>query len=246
MIRTGNAQVDQILADSKYLLLKKRNEALSFVAAAESYSDSEYTAGAGEESATMLVSIALPEERQRITDLLSQFPEGVESKTNMLASALQQIWQHNPDEKIVIFATYLGTVEAIKRQLDEVFPVRVLKALKGGDHGAKTAAQKRFRRKDGPKILVCTAAGREGINLQFARILFNYDLPWNPWIWNNALAESTAMVRYMRHKFIISLHLIPLRAKYFCCLRKSSLILQKHWERWMNKARWPKTLEHRY
>lgn len=29
-------------------------------------------------------------------------------------------------------------------------------------------------------MLVCTAAGREGINLQFARILFNYDLPWNP------------------------------------------------------------------
>jgi hypothetical protein len=27
---------------------------------------------------------------------------------------------------------------------------------------------------------VCTAAGREGINLQFARVLFNFDLPWNP------------------------------------------------------------------
>ena len=34
--------------------------------------------------------------------------------------------------------------------------------------------------KDGPRVLVCTAAGREGINLQFARILFNFDLPWNP------------------------------------------------------------------
>ena len=29
-------------------------------------------------------------------------------------------------------------------------------------------------------MLVCTAAGREGINLQSARILFNFDLPWNP------------------------------------------------------------------
>ena len=55
-----------------------------------------------------------------------------------------------------------------------------MEVLKGGDHGAKTAAQRRFRRKDGPQVLVCTAAGREGINLQFARILFNYDLPWNP------------------------------------------------------------------
>ena len=30
------------------------------------------------------------------------------------------------------------------------------------------------------RVLICTAAGREGINLQFARILFNFDLPWNP------------------------------------------------------------------
>jgi hypothetical protein len=52
--------------------------------------------------------------------------------------------------------------------------------LRGGDHGAKTAAERKFRQKDGPRVLVCTAAGREGINLQFARILFNFDLPWNP------------------------------------------------------------------
>ncbi len=49
-----------------------------------------------------------------------------------------------------------------------------------GDHGAKVAAERRFRNADGPRVLVCTAAGREGINLQFARILFNFDLPWNP------------------------------------------------------------------
>lgn len=176
----GNAQVDQILADAKYQLLKKRKEALSFASAAESYSDSEYEAGAGEESAAMLVVVALPEERQRILQLLKQFPNGIESKTVMLVHALRQIWQQNPSEKVVIFATYLGTVQAIKMQLDATFPDAGVDVLKGGDHGAKTAAQKRFRRKDGPKVLVCTAAGREGINLQFARILFNYDLPWNP------------------------------------------------------------------
>jgi superfamily II DNA/RNA helicase len=52
--------------------------------------------------------------------------------------------------------------------------------LRGGDHGAKLAAERRFKQKDGPRVLVCTAAGREGINLQFARVLFNFDLPWNP------------------------------------------------------------------
>ncbi len=176
----GNAQSDQILADAKYQLLKKRSEAQAFASAAESYSDSENEAGVSEESVAMLVAMALPQERQRIVDLLAEFPDIIESKTVMLVHALRQIWQQNPDEKAVIFATYLGTVESIKRQLDETFPGMGVDVLKGGDHGAKTAAQKRFRRKDGPKVLICTAAGREGINLQFARILFNYDLPWNP------------------------------------------------------------------
>ncbi|MDD3081620.1 MAG: SNF2-related protein [Desulfobacterales bacterium] len=176
----GNAQTEQILSDAKYQLLKKRSEALAFAATAESYSDLECEAGADEESAATLAAVALPEERQRILDLLAQFPVGIESKTSVLVHALRQIWHQNPQEKAVIFATYLGTVEAIKRQLDQVFPEAGVDVLKGGDHGAKTAAQKRFRRKDGPKVLVCTAAGREGINLQFARILFNFDLPWNP------------------------------------------------------------------
>ena len=176
----GRAQADQILADAKFQLLRRRNEAQMFVGTAESCSDSEYEASNLEDSASMLVALALPQERQRILELLNQYTGGIESKTSMLVQALRQIWQINQDEKVVIFATYLGTVNAIKEQLDQVFPDKGVDILKGGDHGAKTAAQKRFRRKDGPRVLVCTAAGREGINLQFARILFNYDLPWNP------------------------------------------------------------------
>ncbi|MBU0462687.1 MAG: DEAD/DEAH box helicase family protein, partial [Proteobacteria bacterium] len=176
----GKVQVEQMLVDSKLGLLKKRKDALDFVKRAESYSDSEYTAASEEESAALLVSLALPEERSRIQDLLNHFPEGTETKSEMLINALSQIWAHNPNEKVVIFATYLGTVAAIQKHLDTVFPDVGIDVLKGGDHGAKTAAQKRFKKHNGPKVLVCTAAGREGINLQFARVLFNYDLPWNP------------------------------------------------------------------
>ena len=176
----GNARVEQILSDAKLQLLKKHNEALRFVKKAESYSDSEFIAASGETSASLLVSLALPEERARIQTLLAHFPQGPETKSSMLVHALSQIWENNPNEKVVIFATYLGTVDAIKNHLGKVFPEVGVSVLKGGDHGAKTAAQKRFKRPDGPNVLVCTAAGREGINLQFAKVLFNYDLPWNP------------------------------------------------------------------
>jgi SNF2 family DNA or RNA helicase len=176
----GAAQTEQILAESKVQLLKKRQEAQSFVTTAERYSDTELDALTGEESVAMLVSLALPEERRRIRELLDSYPEGAETKASVLINALRDIWQLNPDEKIVVFATYLGSVEAIRRHLSEAFPGKGIDVLKGGDHGAKTAAQKRFKRKDGSNVLICTAAGREGINLQFARVLFNYDLPWNP------------------------------------------------------------------
>ena len=118
----GNAQADQILADAEFYLLQKRADALSFAIAAEGYSDSEYGAGESEESAALLVATALPKERRRILDLLSQCPEGLESKTSVLIHALGQIWALNPAEKVVIFATYIGTVEAIRKHLEEGFP----------------------------------------------------------------------------------------------------------------------------
>ena len=80
----------------------------------------------------------------------------------------------------MIFATYLGTVDLIEREIEAAYPGQGVAVLRGGDHGAKVAAERRFRQPAGPRVLVCTAAGREGINLQFARVLFNFDLPWNP------------------------------------------------------------------
>ena len=65
-------------------------------------------------------------------------------------------------------------------EIEKQYPGQGVTVLKGGDHGAKAAAEKRFKAPDGPRVLICTAAGREGINLQHARVLFNFDLPWNP------------------------------------------------------------------
>ena len=128
----------------------------------------------------MLVSVALPAERQRIRELLALIPPGNESKTQELLRALGDLWGIHPGEKIVVFTTYLGSVDSLKAAIDQAFPSAGVEVLKGGDHGAKVAAERRFKRQDGPSVLICTAAGREGINLQFARVLFNHDLPWNP------------------------------------------------------------------
>jgi superfamily II DNA or RNA helicase len=171
----GRAEAERFLADAKFKLLRKLGESVP-----ADRLDSEAEAAADEESAATLVSVALPAERRRILDLLELIPRAEESKTLELLRALGDLWAVHPGEKIVVFTTYLGSVDALRAGVDRRFPRAGVEVLKGGDHGAKVAAERRFKRADGPRVLICTAAGREGINLQFARVLFNHDLPWNP------------------------------------------------------------------
>lgn len=174
----GRGQVDAVLADLRVKLLKKLNE--EELELASDSAAGEFAATSGEDMAVMAVSLALPEERLRIRELLRVFPERRETKVEKLLRALGALWEQNAAEKVVIFATYLGTVDLIGREIEKAYPGQGVVVLRGGDHGAKLAAERKFGKPDGPRVLVCTAAGREGINLQFARVLFNFDLPWNP------------------------------------------------------------------
>ena len=126
-------------------------------------------------------SLHLPEERLRI-----RRPAGRVSRSDgkprceKLLDGLGALWRQNPNEKVVIFATYLGTVDLIAREIEAGLSGPRRRRAARRRSRRKVGAERRFRQKDGPRVLVCTAAGREGINLQFARILFNFDLPWNP------------------------------------------------------------------
>ena len=83
------------------------------------------------------------------------------------------------NEKIIIFSFYRGTLQYLKKQL----------SLQGEKvaliHGGVTPEDrwkeiKSFRDKSGARILLSSEVGSEGIDLQFCRIVVNYDLPWNP------------------------------------------------------------------
>jgi hypothetical protein len=174
----GRGEVERILADLKLRLMRKLDEEqLAVVASSES---AETFTAEGEELAATAVALALPEERLRIAEVLAAFPSERETKVDKLLRGLGALWKQDARERIVIFATYLATVDLLAREIETAFPGQGVVVLKGGDHGSKLAAERRFRKADGPRVLICTAAGREGINLQFSRILFNFDLPWNP------------------------------------------------------------------
>jgi superfamily II DNA or RNA helicase len=174
----GRSQVDSVLAELKLKLVKRLDEG-DLELASDPYGF-EFAAAQAEDAAAAVVSISLPSERERIREVLNKAPARRETKVDSLLRALGTLWRENPKEKVVIFATYLGTVDLLGREIEIAYPGKGVVVLRGGDHGAKLAAERRFREKHGPRVLVCTAAGREGINLQFARVLFNFDLPWNP------------------------------------------------------------------
>ncbi|TVP96596.1 MAG: helicase [Planctomycetaceae bacterium] len=176
--RSGQIEAERQLADLKRRIAKKMDDDDLAILSSE-YSSETATSGS-EDSAIITVEIALPEERQRIRDLLAKFPSETETKVRNLINALGTLWQQDPSERVVIFATYLGSVEMLGEEIERAYPGQGVVVLKGGDHGSKLAAEKRFKQPHGPRVMICTAAGREGINLQHARVLFNFDLPWNP------------------------------------------------------------------
>lgn len=176
--RMAGVEVDRVLNDLKRRLLKKMDEE-QLALASDAFAE-ELDTSAAEDAAMSAVSYALPEERMRIKDLLGMFPSVKETKVEKLLGALGILWKENPKERIVIFATYLGTVEMLGEAIETAYPGQGVVVLKGGDHGTKLAAEKKFKQAEGPRVMICTAAGREGINLQHARVLFNFDLPWNP------------------------------------------------------------------
>ncbi len=78
-------------------------------------------------------------------------------------------------KKFIIFTQFRTTQEYLAEALEDYRVVQF--------HGSLNVRQKEeaiesFKNQD--EILICTEAGGEGRNLQFADILINYDLPWSP------------------------------------------------------------------
>jgi superfamily II DNA/RNA helicase len=104
------------------------------------------------------------------------------AKLTGLASLIAQLKSENPDRwRLVIFTGRLETQTTIQLFL-EATGLRV--GIINGASGTRNADTLAAFRQNPPKIhiIVSTEAGSEGINLQVANMLVNYDLPWNPMI----------------------------------------------------------------
>jgi hypothetical protein len=83
-------------------------------------------------------------------------------------------------EKVVLFAQPIETVCALARYLELHLGEKPAIIIGGQTDLERQQQQDLFWRKDGPRFLVSSRAGGEGINLQVARRLVHIDVPWNP------------------------------------------------------------------
>ena len=104
-----------------------------------------------------------------------------DAKKDKLSEVIRSVSSEDPNQPVLVFTEYLATQDFLVELLEKDYGEGCTAKIRGGmSMWDKKKSIAKFR--DNPKVrfLVSTEAGGEGINLQFAHVMINYDLPWNP------------------------------------------------------------------
>lgn len=85
-------------------------------------------------------------------------------------------------EKLIIFTEHKDTLEYLATKIRSLLGSQeAVITIKGGmSREERHKAEELFKQDKNVRILIATDAAGEGINLQRAHLMVNYDLPWNP------------------------------------------------------------------
>ncbi len=88
----------------------------------------------------------------------------------------------SPRQKLVVFTEHRDTLNYLEQQISTVLGRKDAVVLIHGGMGReeRKKAQESFLHDPEVQVLAATDAAGEGINLQRAHLMVNYDLPWNP------------------------------------------------------------------
>jgi superfamily II DNA or RNA helicase len=88
----------------------------------------------------------------------------------------------SPRQKIVIFTEYRDTLKYLESRITTLLGRKEAVVLIHGGMGReeRLKMQEAFKHDPEVQVLLATDAAGEGINLQRAHLMVNYDLPWNP------------------------------------------------------------------
>ena len=102
-----------------------------------------------------------------------------DSKFDALARGLNQLFADAADAKVIIFSFFKKTLSYLQRRLSAAgYSCAVIHGdIKMED---RLTIIEDFKSDSRKQVLLSSEVGAEGIDLQFCRVLVNYDLPWNP------------------------------------------------------------------
>ena len=118
------------------------------------------------------------EELKQIISLAKQAKfQNQDAKVEPLLNEIDAILSEDRTQKVIIFTEFVATQTYLQELLvNRDYTVTILNG--GMSIDERNAAMQEF--KTSTSIFISTDAGGEGLNLQFANIIINYDLPWNP------------------------------------------------------------------
>ena len=84
--------------------------------------------------------------------------------------------------KLIVFTEYKDTLEYVANRISDELgnPEAVVRIHGGINRHDRRRIQEKFQVDSSVQVLVATDAAGEGVNLQVANMMVNYDLPWNP------------------------------------------------------------------
>lgn len=132
----------------------------------------------------------LREEIATLRGLEEQSRQLVMSRNDRKWEQLSLLLQDTPEmfkedgvrRKLIVFTEHRDTLNYLVQRIGDLLGGHdAVVAIHGGvDRDARRAVQERFRNDPAVVVLVATDAAGEGVNLQNANLMINYDLPWNP------------------------------------------------------------------
>ena len=105
-----------------------------------------------------------------------------EELSRLLQNRAEMFDAHGHRRKLVIFTEHRDTLNYLTERLRTLLgaPEAVVTIHGGMGREERHKAQEAFKHDQDVLILLATDAAGEGINLQRAHLMVNYDLPWNP------------------------------------------------------------------
>ncbi len=125
-----------------------------------------------------------------LTDLEKRAMAVVQSGQDRKWEELSKLLQNNPEmhdesgrqRKIILFSEHRDTLNYLHAKIAGVLgtPNAIVSIHGGTNRDERRKTQALFRSDPEVRVLIATDAAGEGVNLQCAHLMVNYDLPWNP------------------------------------------------------------------